>query len=443
MKAIRVHAAGGPEVLKLDEIPSPTPKAGEALVKVDAAGLNYIDVYFRTGMYKAELPLTLGMEAGGTVTAVGANVSEVKVGDKVAYTGVAGAYAEQAVVPSSKLVVLPAGVSTKQGAAAMLQGMTAHYLACSTYPLKKGDTCLVHAAAGGVGLLLCQIAKLRGARVIGTVSTDEKAKLAREAGADETIIYTRQDFEAEVKRMTDGKGVQVVYDAVGKTTWDKSLNSLAPRGLIALYGAVERAHRPDRSADLQRQGLALHDPAEPRPLHGDPRGAAAAGRRGAGLGARRQAQAADGVRVPAQGRGRGASRARGPQDDRQGAAHAVTVGERTMSMKIRPMTVVALLTLLTAGRRRHRCVGPRGERRQPRLALVLSARALASGLAGRAEHAHEPRASDAGADERAATQHVRRHDGGDRRVHARRLARRPAVRRSRRRGAASGSSTSS
>ena len=237
MKAIRVHAAGGPEVLKLDDIPSPAPKAGEALVKVDAAGLNYIDVYFRSGMYKAELPLTLGMEAGGTVTAVGANVSEVKVGDKVAYTGVAGAYAEQAVVPSSKLVVLPSGVSTKQGAAAMLQGMTAHYLACSTYPLKKGDTCLVHAAAGGVGLLLCQIAKLRGARVIGTVSTDEKAKLAREAGADETIIYTRQDFEAEVKRMTDGKGVQVVYDAVGKTTWDKSLNSLAPRGLMALYGA--------------------------------------------------------------------------------------------------------------------------------------------------------------------------------------------------------------
>jgi NADPH2:quinone reductase len=236
MKAIRVHAAGGPEALKLDDIPAPSPKAGEALVKVDAAGLNYIDVYFRTGMYKAELPLTIGMEAGGTVTAVGSNVSEVKAGDKVAYTGVAGAYAEQAVVPSSKLVVLPAGVSTKQGAAAMLQGMTAHYLATSTYPLKHGDTCLVHAAAGGVGLLLCQIARLRGARVIGTVSTDDKAKLAREAGADETIIYTRQDFEADVKRMTNGKGVQVVYDAVGKTTWDKSLNSLAPRGLIALYG---------------------------------------------------------------------------------------------------------------------------------------------------------------------------------------------------------------
>jgi NADPH2:quinone reductase len=236
MKAIRIHAAGGPEVMRLDDVPEPTPKAGEAVVKVDAAGLNYIDVYFRSGLYKADYPLTLGLEAGGTVTAVGPNVSEVKVGDAVAYTGVPGAYAQLAVVPAARLVVLPPGVGTRQGAAAMLQGMTAHYLACSTYPLKKGDTCLVHAAAGGVGLLLCQIAKMRGARVIGTVSTDEKAKLAREAGADEVIIYTRQDFEAEVKRLTDGKGVQVVYDAVGKTTWDKSLNSLAPRGLIALYG---------------------------------------------------------------------------------------------------------------------------------------------------------------------------------------------------------------
>ena len=236
MKAIRIHAPGGPEVMRLDDVPEPTPKAGEAVVKVDAAGLNYIDVYFRSGLYKAEYPLTLGLEAGGTVTAVGPNVSEVKVGDKVAYTGVAGAYAQYAVVPAARLVVLPTGVSTRQGAAAMLQGITAHYLATSTYPLKKGDTCLVHAAAGGVGLLLCQMARMRGARVLGTVSTDEKAKLAREAGADETIIYTRQDFEAEVKRLTDGKGVQVVYDAVGKTTWDKSLNSLAPRGLIALYG---------------------------------------------------------------------------------------------------------------------------------------------------------------------------------------------------------------
>jgi NADPH2:quinone reductase len=236
MKAIRINAAGGPEAMRLDEVPQPAPRAGEALVKVDAAGLNYIDVYFRSGQYKAEYPLTLGLEAGGTVTAVGPNVGEVKVGDKVAYTGVPGAYADYAVVPAARLVVLPAGVSTKQGAAAMLQGMTAHYLALSTYPLKKGDTCLVHAAAGGVGLLLCQIARMRGARVIGTVSTDEKAKLAREAGADEVIIYTRQDFEAEVKRLTNNQGVQVVYDAVGKTTWEKSLNSLAPRGTMALYG---------------------------------------------------------------------------------------------------------------------------------------------------------------------------------------------------------------
>jgi NADPH2:quinone reductase len=236
MKAIRIHAPGGPDVMRLDDVPQPAPKTGEALVKVDAAGLNYIDVYFRSGQYKAEYPLTLGLEAGGTVMAVGSNVSEVKVGDKVAYTGVPGAYAEYAVVPAARLVVLPAGVSTKQGAAAMLQGMTAHYLATSTYPLKKGDTCLVHAAAGGVGLLLCQMAKMRGARVIGTVSTDEKAKLAREAGADEVILYTRQDFEAEVKRLTNNQGLQVVYDAVGKTTWDKSLNSLAPRGMIALYG---------------------------------------------------------------------------------------------------------------------------------------------------------------------------------------------------------------
>jgi NADPH2:quinone reductase len=236
MKAIRIHAPGGPEAMRLEDVPEPTPKAGEAIVKVDAAGLNYIDVYFRSGLYKADYPLTLGLEAGGTVTAVGPNVTDVKVGDKVAYTGVPGAYAEYAAVPAARLVVLPAGVSTKQGAAAMLQGMTAHYLATSTYPLRSGDTCLVHAAAGGVGLLLCQMAKMRGARVIGTVSTDDKAKLARQAGADEVVIYTRQDFEAEVKRATGGKGVQVVYDAVGKDTWDKSLSSLAPRGLMTLYG---------------------------------------------------------------------------------------------------------------------------------------------------------------------------------------------------------------
>ena len=182
------------------------------------------------------MPLTLGLEAAGTVTAVGPGVTEVKVGDKVAYTGVPGAYAQYAAVPAARLVVLPPGVSTKQGAAVMLQGMTAHYLACSTYPLKKGDTCLVHAAAGGVGLILCQISRLRGARVIGTVSTEEKAKLAREAGADETILYTKQDFAAEVKRITGGKGLQVVYDSVGKDTWEGSLNCCAIRGMIALFG---------------------------------------------------------------------------------------------------------------------------------------------------------------------------------------------------------------
>ena len=236
MKAVRIHQPGGPEAMKYEDAPQPAPQAGEALVKVDAAGINYIDVYFRTGLYKANLPLTIGMEAGGTVAAVGANVSEVKVGDKVAYTGVPGSYAEYAVVPAGRLVTLPAGLSTKQGAAMMLQGMTAHYLACSTYPLKAGDTCLVHAAAGGVGLLLCQIAKLRGARVIGTVSTEEKAKLAREAGADDVILYSTQDFVAEVKRLTNGKGLNVVYDAVGKDTFDKGFDCLVPRGMMVLYG---------------------------------------------------------------------------------------------------------------------------------------------------------------------------------------------------------------
>ncbi len=237
MKAVRIHTPGGPEVMRYEDVAEPTPKAGEAVVKVDAAGINYIDVYFRSGQYKAELPLTIGMEAGGTVKAVGGGVTDVKVGDRVAYTGIPGAYAEYAAVPAARLVTLPSGITSKQGAAAMLQGMTAHYLVTSTYPLKPGDVCLVHAAAGGVGLLLCQMAKMRGARVIGTVSTEEKAKLAREAGAADVILYTRQDFEAEVKRLTDGKGVNVVYDSVGKTTFDKGFNCLRPRGLMALYGA--------------------------------------------------------------------------------------------------------------------------------------------------------------------------------------------------------------
>lgn len=238
MKAIRVHTPGGPEALKLDEIPDPTPTDGEAAVRVEAAGLNFIDVYFRTGLYKGvSFPFTLGQEAAGTVAAVGPGVTEVAVGDRVAWSGVHGAYAERAVVPAARLVKLPEGVSTRQGAAAMLQGMTAHYLACSTYPLQPGDTCLVHAAAGGAGQLLCQIAKLRGARVIGTVSTEEKARIARNSGADYVILYTQQDFVAEVKRLTEGRGVQAVYDGVGRTTFDKSLDCLARRGMMVLFGA--------------------------------------------------------------------------------------------------------------------------------------------------------------------------------------------------------------
>jgi len=254
MKAIRVHAPGSPEVMKFEDVPEPQPKAGEAIVKVDAAGLNYIDVYQRSGLYKLDMPLTLGLEAGGTVTAVGQGVTDVKAGDKVAYTGVPGAYAEYAAVPAARLVVLPKGITTKQGGAMMLQGMTAHYLACSTYPLKSGDTCLVHAAAGGVGLILCQIAKMRGARVIGTVSTQEKAKLAREAGADDVILYTSQDFEAEVKRITGGKGCQVVYDSVGKTTFDKGFNCLAPRGMMVLYGASSGPIGPFDPQTLNAKG---------------------------------------------------------------------------------------------------------------------------------------------------------------------------------------------
>jgi NADPH2:quinone reductase len=240
VKAIRIHNLGGPEVLTWEDVPDPEPGPGQALVRVEAAGVNFIDVYIRTGLYKGpELPFIPGQEAAGTVAAVGpgvADLAEVSVGDRVAYTGVHGAYAELAAVPADRLVKLPDGVATRDGAAAMLQGMTAHYLTHSTYPLKPGDTCLVHAAAGGAGRLICQIAKLRGARVIGTASTPEKERIAREAGADEVINYTRQDFAAEAKRLTGGKGVQVVYDSVGKDTFDKSLDSLAPRGTLVTFG---------------------------------------------------------------------------------------------------------------------------------------------------------------------------------------------------------------
>lgn len=236
MQAIVVHECGGPESLTYQETAAPTPKPGEALVKVEAIGLNYIDVYHRTGLYPLPRPFIPGMEAAGVVEAVGAGVTEVAVGDRVAYAMHVGAYAEYATVPAWKLVNVPAGVTAEQAAATMLQGMTAHYLVTSTYALKAGDTALIHAAAGGVGLLLIQLAKRLGARAIGTVSTEAKAELARAAGADEVILYSEQDFETETRRLTDGRGVQVVYDSVGKDTFLKSLNCLAPRGMLALFG---------------------------------------------------------------------------------------------------------------------------------------------------------------------------------------------------------------
>ena len=236
MKAIRVHNYGGPEVLKYEEVPVPEPGAGQARVKIEAIGLNYVDIYQRTGLYQSPLPFTLGREAAGTVDAVGPNATEVKEGDRVAYAVEPGAYAEYAIVPAWKLVPVPAKIDSRSAAAAMLQGMTAHYLVHNTYPLKQEETALVHAAAGGVGLLLTQVAKRCGARVFGTVSTEEKARLAREAGADEVILYTQTDFLAEVKRLTNGAGVHVVYDSVGQTTFEKSLDCLRPRGYLVLFG---------------------------------------------------------------------------------------------------------------------------------------------------------------------------------------------------------------
>jgi len=255
MKAIRVHETGGPEVLRYEEVPDPAPGPGEALVRVEAAGVNFIDVYHRTGLYKVPfLPFTLGQEGAGTVESVGDGVQELVPGDRVAWTSGPGSYAEKAVVPAARLVKIPEGVTTRQGAAAMLQGMTAHYLACSTYPLQPGDTCLVHAAAGGVGLLLCQIGKLRGARVFGTTSTEEKAALARAAGADEVILYTEKDFAAEVKRLTGGKGVQVVYDSVGKTTFEKGLDCLVPRGMMVTFGQSSGSIPPFEPSILNAKG---------------------------------------------------------------------------------------------------------------------------------------------------------------------------------------------
>jgi NADPH2:quinone reductase len=237
MKAIRIHNYGGPEVMRYEETPVPVPGKGEAIVKIAAAGLNFIDIYFRTGLSKAaQLPFTPGFEGAGAVTALGERATEVKVGDRVAYAMTQGSYAEYAAVPAWRLVKLPGNVDFKLGAAIMLQGMTAHYLTHSTFPLKPGDKAVVHAAAGGAGLLLTQIAKKLGATVYATVGSEAKADLARSAGADEAIIYSKQDFEAEVKRLTGGRGVDVVYDSVGADTFAKSLNCLRPRGYMVLYG---------------------------------------------------------------------------------------------------------------------------------------------------------------------------------------------------------------
>jgi len=254
MKAIQVSKNGGPEVLQRVELPVPQPKPNEAVVKLAASGVNFIDVYHREGRYKTPIPYVPGQEGAGVVTAVGADVKSVKAGDRVAWASQLGAYAEYAAIPVERLVPVPAGVSDQQAAAAMLQGMTAHYLSHSTFPLKRGDTALVHAAAGGVGLLLTQMSHNLGARVIATVSTDEKARLAREAGADEIILYTQSDFEAETKRLTGGKGVDVVYDSVGLTTFEKGLNVLRPRGMMVLYGGSSGAVPPFDLIALSAKG---------------------------------------------------------------------------------------------------------------------------------------------------------------------------------------------
>jgi NADPH:quinone reductase len=254
MKTIQVKRPGGAEAMELVDLPVPQPKSNEAVVKLAASGVNFIDVYYREGRYQATPPFVLGQEGAGVVTAVGSDVKSVKVGDHVAWCGQLGSYAEYAAVPADRLVSIPPGVSDQQAAAVMLQGMTAHYLSHHTYPLKRGETALIHAAAGGVGLLLVQMAHHLGARVIGTVSTEEKAKLARAAGADEIILYMQADFEGETRRLTAGKGADVVYDSVGKTTFEKGLNVLRPRGMMVLFGGSSGAVPPFDLIVLSQKG---------------------------------------------------------------------------------------------------------------------------------------------------------------------------------------------
>lgn len=254
MIAVRIHETGGPEKLRVEDVPVPAPGAGELRLRVEAAGLNFIDTYKRSGLYPVKLPHTLGSEAAGVVTAVGEGVSDFKVGDRVASASVNGAYATEALAPAAQTVRVPSGVSSPLAAAVLLQGMTAHYLACDTWPLKPGETALVHAAAGGVGLLLVQIAKKRGARVFATVGTDAKAQLAREAGADAVCVYTRESFSEAARAFTGGRGVDVVYDGVGKDTFEGSLASLRPRGLLASFGNASGAVPPFAPLLLSQKG---------------------------------------------------------------------------------------------------------------------------------------------------------------------------------------------
>src|SRR5262245_31086683 len=254
MRSIQVKQTGGPEVLELVDLPIPHPKLNEAVVKIAACGVNFIDVYLREGRYKARLPFVAGQEGAGVITAVGAEVKTAKVGDRVAWSGVLGSYSEHVSGAADALVPVPDGVNDQNAAGALLPGMTAHYLCYDTYKLKAGETALIHAAAGGVGLLLVQMAHNLGARVIGTVSNEAKAKLAREAGADEVILYTQADFEAETKRLTGGKGVDVVYDGVGSATFEKSMNVLRPRGMLVLYGTSSGPVPPVDPGVLAQKG---------------------------------------------------------------------------------------------------------------------------------------------------------------------------------------------
>jgi NADPH2:quinone reductase len=254
MLAIRIHENGGAEKLRADQVEIPLPRAGEVRVRVEAAGVNFVDTYFRSGLYKAELPLTLGQEAAGVVVAIGEGVSEFRLGDRVATVRAPGAYAEETCVEAAHCVRVPDGVNSQTAGALLLQGMTAHYLACDTYPLKGGDTALVHAGAGGVGLLLIQIAKMRGARVIATVGTEEKAALAREAGADAVCVYTQEDFAVAARAFTEGRGVDVAYDSVGKTTFDGTLQSLRPRGLFVSFGNASGPVAPFAPLLLAQKG---------------------------------------------------------------------------------------------------------------------------------------------------------------------------------------------